>query len=349
MHLRSIEYFRGIAIVLIVAGHCYSLSNWQFPSILERSLANILTGGTALFVFISGFLFHHVFYPRFQFRPFMAKKIRNVLAPYLFFSLFGISYALIMQGPYPEFFFGPGDSSHDRFVRPALLYLLTGAELWAYWYIPFIMIIFALSPLFILYIKAGPGLRLCVFAVSLLLAMMVQRPVDNLLVPQSVLFYVPVYLAGIFISQNKEELQLYLEKREGLLFLGVVMLACIQALIYAGAGSMHAPLFVWNGLDINIVQKILLSLLFMIFLHRFEQQCFPVLSSLAQASFAIFFIHCWIILALMPVLPPVYAAVHLHPLLALITSTVLVLALSYQVSCLIRHIFPRQSRLLIGW
>ncbi|NLZ18609.1 MAG: acyltransferase, partial [Desulfobulbaceae bacterium] len=289
MHLRSVEYFRGIAIVLIVAGHCYSLSNWQFPSIIERSLANMLTGGTALFVFISGFLFHHVFYPRFRFQPFMIKKIRNVLAPYLFFSLFSISYALIIQGPYPEFFFGPSNSSYDRLLRPALLYLLTGAELWAYWYIPFIMIIFILSPLFILYIKTGPYQRLLIFFGFLLTAMVVQRPVDNILVPQSVLFYIPVYLAGIFISQNKDELQLYLEKKEGLLFATIVILAVLQAVMYAGAGSMHAPFFAWNGLDINIVQKILLSLLFMIFLHRFESKCIPVLSSLAQASFAIFF------------------------------------------------------------
>lgn len=74
MYLHSLEYFRGVAIVFIVAGHCYVLSDWQFPTVLERSLANVLTASTALFVFISGFLFHHVFYPRFNYVKFIKKS-----------------------------------------------------------------------------------------------------------------------------------------------------------------------------------------------------------------------------------------------------------------------------------
>ena len=58
MFLTSFAYYRGIAIVLIVIGHCYGLSGWTFASYPERVLANILTGSTVLFVFISGFLFH---------------------------------------------------------------------------------------------------------------------------------------------------------------------------------------------------------------------------------------------------------------------------------------------------
>lgn len=58
MFLTSFSYYRGIAIVLIVIGHCYGLSGWTFASYPERVLANILTGSSVLFVFISGFLFH---------------------------------------------------------------------------------------------------------------------------------------------------------------------------------------------------------------------------------------------------------------------------------------------------
>ena len=74
MFLTSFSYYRGIAIVLIVIGHCYGLSGWTFTYYPERDLANILTGGTVLFVFISGFLFHQVFYPGFDFRWFLTKK-----------------------------------------------------------------------------------------------------------------------------------------------------------------------------------------------------------------------------------------------------------------------------------
>lgn len=46
MFLTSFSYYRGIAIVLIVIGHCYGLSGWTFASYPERVLANILTGST---------------------------------------------------------------------------------------------------------------------------------------------------------------------------------------------------------------------------------------------------------------------------------------------------------------
>ena len=42
MFLKSFEYYRGIAIVLIVVGHCYGLSGWEFNSYPERVLANII-------------------------------------------------------------------------------------------------------------------------------------------------------------------------------------------------------------------------------------------------------------------------------------------------------------------
>ena len=349
MYLRSLEYFRGIAIVFIVAGHCYILSDWQFPTVLERSVANVLTSSTALFVFVSGFLFHHVFYPRFNYIKFMKKKLRNVLAPYLFFSLFGITYALAVDGPYPEFFFGPGDSWWDRFLRPSLLYLLTGAEIWAYWYIAFIMIVFAFSPLFTLYIKTSLVIRLSLLAALLLFAMFLQRPPDNLLVAQSVFFYTPVYLAGILASQNRQQLHALFDKREGWLLVGAAILALVQAYTYTGAGSMHAAPFTWNGLDINILQKLLLSLFFMLYLHRFENRHVSLLTTLAQASFAIFFIHCWIVLALIPVLQPLYRAVSLHPLPALVLNVLLVLFLSYLLAALIKRLLPNTSKMLIGW
>jgi len=71
MHLRSFEYFRAVAIVLIVIGHTYDISGWQIDSFGDRVLANLISGGTSLFVFISGFLFHHVFYPKFVYRKLM--------------------------------------------------------------------------------------------------------------------------------------------------------------------------------------------------------------------------------------------------------------------------------------
>jgi peptidoglycan/LPS O-acetylase OafA/YrhL len=55
MRLNYFDYFRAIAIIIIVAGHSFSL--WVIDTLPEKVLANIITGGTSLFVFISGFFF----------------------------------------------------------------------------------------------------------------------------------------------------------------------------------------------------------------------------------------------------------------------------------------------------
>jgi len=54
--------------------------------------------GTALFVFISGFLFHHIFYSRFNYRAFISRKIKDVLVPYLVLSTPYVIYIVFFKG-----------------------------------------------------------------------------------------------------------------------------------------------------------------------------------------------------------------------------------------------------------
>ncbi|AGS39765.1 acyltransferase family protein [Cycloclasticus zancles] len=76
MRLNYFDYFRAIAIIIIVAGHSFSL--WVIDTLPEKVLANIITGGTSLFVFISGFFFHHIFYKNFKYQIFILKRFRSL-------------------------------------------------------------------------------------------------------------------------------------------------------------------------------------------------------------------------------------------------------------------------------
>jgi len=53
MRLNSFDYFRAIAILIIVTGHSYQ--PWVIDTFPEKIVGNLITGGTSLFVFISGF------------------------------------------------------------------------------------------------------------------------------------------------------------------------------------------------------------------------------------------------------------------------------------------------------
>lgn len=66
--LNSINHFRGIAIIFIVMAHCYRPAGWQIETFADKAWFNLMMNGTVFFVFISGFLFHHVFYNRWDYK-----------------------------------------------------------------------------------------------------------------------------------------------------------------------------------------------------------------------------------------------------------------------------------------
>ena len=89
-HVAYIEYFRAVAILLIVCGHTYAVSWTHFADEDPQTrvtwlnvIPALITGGTAYFVFISGFLYRQVFYGRTPYGEFMRKKALYVGLPYL--------------------------------------------------------------------------------------------------------------------------------------------------------------------------------------------------------------------------------------------------------------------------
>ena len=67
-HLVAIDSFRGVAILIIIAGHVISLAGLNSDAFPEKVAVSLFKGGTALFVFISGFLFHYLLTKGFSYR-----------------------------------------------------------------------------------------------------------------------------------------------------------------------------------------------------------------------------------------------------------------------------------------
>lgn len=352
MYLNSFNYFRGLAIVFIVTGHCLYMSGWEIDRVVEKWLANMVLGGTALFVFISGFLFHHIYYPKFNYKKFMVTKVRNVLTPYLVLSGPLVLYSVLIKGtgPHSAYFFSETGGPFVSHVRSVFLYLWTGRILEAYWYIPFIMVVFVLSPLIVRFVGWPPLVRLFVMTVFFGVSLFLHRPVLNLSVVQSVIYFFPVYLLGIVISIHRETIYSSLKGREWQLLFLVVLLALIQALYYPYFGNSHKPPFESGLPDIMLIQKTALCLFFMVWLNRFENILIPLLNTLASASFAIYFIHPYILWAVQLVLNKRYPALVLLQGPGLwVVMTVVVITISLVIAKGIRLIFPSYSRLIIGW
>lgn len=346
--LNSFNYFRGIAIVVIVAGHCFDLADWQAESFTERLVRNLIAGGSCLFVFISGFLFHHVFYPRFDYRTFIAAKVRNVLSPYLILSALPIAYHVVRRKPHFDGYFLPqGQGVFAEYIVPALKYLYTGAFFIPYWYIPFIMLMFALSPLHVAFIRWRPSVRLAVVLTLLAFALFVHRPVHNFNVLQSLVYFLPVYLLGIVCSQHREWLYRNLTGREPWLLTVVLAIALWQTLGVGHVGNFNKPLFTVAGVDWVLLQKALLCPVLMVVLHRFESRHWPLLGLLASASFGIYFMHAWVLALAYGIKDG--RALGISPYVAWPLGTALVVALSVAVAWLAKLVLRKQSRRVVGW
>ncbi len=351
MFINSINYFRGIAILLIVAGHSYTLAGFAPLNPFERTAANLLTGGTALFVFISGFMFHHVFSKKFNYRKFMVKKLQNVVLPYLFLSIYPIWDIL----KYERFSRTLGVSN----ARDALLfYPFTGLHLTAYWYIPFAVVLFLASPIFLKLINSRYKEILIVGGITL--SALIHRPLYNINVLQSFLYFSPVYLMGMWASINKERIYEKLMNREWVFLTIAILLALFQgefasysplkgivafpqAVERGYVGNFHKDIFVYNGIDLMILQKVSLCFFFMIFLRRFEERSIPFLDFTAKYSFSIFFLHCYLILWGERI-----GGLAKGNIVTLLFITLGISLISAVIAAAIKKAIPRYSRRFIG-
>ena len=352
MVLNSINYFRGAAILFIVAGHCLDMTFQQRNSLVAKFILNIMQGGTPFFVFISGFLFYHVFYEKFNYRNFMISKIKNVLFPYVVLSIMPVCYFVFIRktGPYHEYIFSPGQGVYLEYLRPFCMYFLTGRTFVAYWYIPFIMVIFALSPVFVRYVKLPSYFRIILLLLCYCIAMIIHRPLDNISVLQSVVYFVPVYLLGITASMYKEQIYRYATGKEFYMLLSALLLVLIQVVFYETYANFHKNPFEVTVLDINIIQKSIFCLFLMVLLNRFENKSIPYLKKLAAASFAIYFLHPPVLLCMEKFVN--YLSLHHYSLtehVIVLGCLPIVLFISIELAILTKRTFRSYSRLVVGW
>lgn len=346
MIINSFNHFRAIAILLIMVGHSYDVTGMQFETLFEVSIKNILTGGTSLFVFISGFLFYCVFYPKYQYKKFLVKKSYNVLIPYIILGFLPVFFHVwLKKDGFDGYFLPRGEGVLNEYLVPFLKYYISGSFLTAYWYIPFIMVTFALSPLHMKYIKGGLKVQLLlIFSLSIVSAL-IHRPVSNINVFHSVLYFTPIYLIGITAGIHREEVYKHLKGKELYLLAIVIVLAAFQAFLGI-EGNYHKPIFDYQGIDIMYIQKIALCFFFMIWLNRFELYNNKWIHMIAATSFAAFFMHPFVLWLLQS------ANINFIKLDSWAVLGIFVVVLSVfcvLIAKLVKEILPKHSRYFIGY
>ena len=227
--------------------------------------------------------------------------------------------------------------------------LWTGSIATPYWYVPFILIVFILSPLFMKYIELPKISRNIIFLILLIISMMVHRPLSNLSPIHSLLYFTPVYLLGIICSIHREYVFKFIENKTIMIGSIVLLLSTAQALIHNGYGNYHkADIFSYNEIDIIILQKIALCFFFLSLLQKYKDRKIPALELLASSSFAIFFIHPWVIILLSK--SGMITFLNFLPgFFVFISTAIMTVIISLVIALTIKLGLKRYSRFAIGW
>lgn len=296
--LNYINVFRGLAILLIVAGHTMQLG--KSGTWINNAAFEVFTGGTALFIFISGFLFQHLS-DKFEYKTYLKKKWTNVILPYIITAIPGIILCFTMPAVYGNPFAGLNP------IAQIGVFLTTGrVHNVPTWYIPMIVIFFLLADIFIILERKKILYKLLpvLFLITIFIPRMDIEP-DYLTgmaysakyfayikyILNGFVHFASMYVLGMYFSAYKDKIKLCYKYRLPLIF---GMLLTSVADIY-----LNHNFHINNG----TISKIFLTLAILGYLQHYDEQiknCNWFNKSadfIAKYSFSIFFIHWYILFA----------------------------------------------------
>jgi len=350
MYLYSITILRAIAIILIVGSHCHSISNIIPSNFIHRLLINITAGGTVVFVFLSGFLFHHVFYLKKRINIFLKKRVGRLLIPYLILSIIPIAYKIYSQPNFWSSYIHHEETGIlNEYIFPIFLFLIGGDHLVAYWYISFAILLFLCYPLHTMFIKANYKVQILILAITLSISLIVQRPPPlSLLSIQSLVYFTPVYLFGIYCSIYKERIYSFFRAKEYLFLIPFLLILLLQT--YFGIeGNAEKFYFSYEGIDSILPQKIFLCLFLIVWLHRFEGSSNKYVLLLANTSFAIYFLHGYVLRLLYIIKGHLEIEQFSQPILVFFISLIVLLLISTLIAIVIKRVFKNNSSYITGY
>jgi surface polysaccharide O-acyltransferase-like enzyme len=357
-HVAYIEYFRALAILMIVCGHTYAVSWTHFVDEDPQTrvtwlnvIPALITGGTAYFVFISGFLYRQVFYGRTPYGEFMRKKALYVGLPYLVLAT-PLALAEMWLGPFSVTAVKEGVAyPHSYFVDFIVLFS-TGRMVTAYWYIPFIFLVFLASPLFDRFIELSRGWRAAALVGSIAVALWIVRPAENLNPIQCFFYFANFYVFGILFCEYRKPIMGFIGRPAVIAGLAATILtiAAVQAMVMHFPGNLERyPDDGWGfvGFDAMLFQKYVGILLFCGLLTRAGVWLKRPLSFVADRSFGLFFVHGIVIAVLMRLPAPLSPHVG-EPIADLAIYSAFVIAASLAIIEIAKFITGKYSRYIIG-
>jgi hypothetical protein len=125
----------------------------------------------------------------------------------------------------------------------------------------------------------------------------------------------------------------------------IVFLAATQANL-GYVGNYHKLALVYAGLDMMFIQKTVMCLFFMLFLHRFETVNNKYIYTLAATSFTVYFLHPFILWLIKRTIGNHLA---FNSWMAYTLYVAAIVILCVVIAKTAKKIMPRYSRFLLGY
>ena len=196
--LDILDDLRALAMSLVVAYHLLFLVFGQLPHVYG-GLGVLADTGTALFVLLAGFLCQS-HWAKFQFLPFLRKKMLTVVCPYAIATLL-LMLMRVIRG---------GGCQPLAFIRGLLFCVLTGRGSAQLWFVPMLMIFFLLTPLTLWLMRRR--WRHVVIALCFALSLVIGRA-GHLQTLHNTLYFLPFYLLGMAGALDHERCLAWLRRR----------------------------------------------------------------------------------------------------------------------------------------
>lgn len=338
----TFHYFRAFAILSVMLTHL-----WHGPAFLdgfeaEKRLVTALSdtlfhSSTIYFIFISGYLFEYVNRKKdFSVLAFYKAKIRNVLTPYLILSCLLLLVGTCIfraGGEFPAFI---NEGMPLASGTDVLVCLLNGsASLTPYWYIPFILSVFVVSPLFFFMDDALLGRLLPPLAV---LPLMVPRGL--LFLFRNYCYFLPVFLLGIFFARNRDMCMDFIARHIRTIF-SIAIFTTLVIFI-----NFYLD-FIPNTETAYYLQKTAIGMGVILLLERWQRPS-PLLDLLARYSFPLFFLHVIVQHVCDPLLFPGLLGIWESLVPVSLLAAVLEVGLCMGLVFLLKKGLGRRSRYVIG-
>lgn len=345
--LSYIHQLRGFAILLIVGIHCRTSFFWAQDSLAEKFFEAILDNGTIIFVFISGFLFEHIFAQNFNFQQYLNKKLKFIIVPYLLVSIIPIIDKLFYE---PELVWLPEVMLNSSHLSKAAYMLVSGKHFGPYWFIPMIVIFYLISPFLVWINKAR--FYTFVFPLIFIAGLFTYKfgyYSNNL---DSFLYFFPIYLFGMCTSFYKNEIfKLNFKMLVVPILLFYVVITGLEVMssipmIKLGYFELDnpAPSYLFNFSKLKVS---LLCIALIVIFRKYRQKEITLFKLLGDYSIGVFFIHLYFIVIFQRIIYKINGAFEMN-LFIFITYTLLVTVLCVGSIMVIKWIFGNKSRYLVG-